>query len=125
VIYSQPVVTAKVGTEYRYQVSTIRSLGDLSSRMKGDQQQSGYYDIEKPKFALQRGPVWLKIDEATGVLSGTPDVAGKVQVALSATIDRQVRKLDEKVLAWGNEKVLSTTTQRDGTATQEFVLDVR
>ena len=44
------------------------------------------------------------------MLSGTPDAKGKVQVAITATIDRQVRKLDEKALVWGNEKVLATTT---------------
>jgi len=125
VIYSKPVVAAKVGAEYRYQVCAVRSLGDLSSRMKGSDQVSGYFDVERPKFALEQGPAWLKIDEATGVLSGTPDAEGKVQVAVSATIDREVRKLDEKALVWGNEKVLATTTQRVGTATQKFVLDVR
>ena len=102
-----------------------RSLGDLSARMKGDDQVSGYFDIEKPRFALDQGPAWLKIDEATGVLSGTPDAAGKVQVAVTATIDRQVRKLDEKALVWGNEKVLATTTERVGTATQRFVIHVQ
>ena len=59
------------------------------------------------------------------MLSGTPDAAGKVEVAVTATIDRQVRKLDEKVLAWGNEKVLSTNTERVGAATQKFVIEVR
>ncbi len=125
VIYSQPVAAAKAGAEYRYQVRVNRSLGDLSARMKGGDQVSGYFDIEKPKFALARGPGWLKIDPATGVLSGTPDAPGKVEVAVSATIDREVRKLDEKVLAWGNEKVLSTATERVGTAMQRFVIDVR
>ena len=72
VIYSKPVLAAKVGAEYRYQVCANRSLGDLSARMKGKEQVSGYFDIEKPRFALERGPAWLKIDEATGVLSGTP-----------------------------------------------------
>ena len=125
VIYSKPVLAAKVGAEYRYQVRANRSLGDLSARMKGGNQVSGYFDIEKPKFALEQGPAWLKIDHATGVLSGTPDAAGKVEVAVTATIDREVRKLDEKVLVWGNEKVLSTTTERVGTATQKFVIDVQ
>lgn len=125
IIYSQPVVAAKVGAEYRYPVCANRSLGDLSARMKGGQQVSGYFDIEKPKFALDQGPAWLKIDEATGVLSGIPDAAGKVEVAVTATLDREVRKLDEKALAWGNEKVLSTTTERVGTTTQKFVIDVR
>ena len=35
-------------------------------------QVSGYFDIERPKFTLTRGPAWLKTDEATGLLRGTP-----------------------------------------------------
>jgi len=125
IIYSKPVVAAKVGGEYRYQVCANRSLGDLSARMRSNQQVSGYFDIEKPKFALDRGPAWLKIDEATGVLSGIPDAVGKVEVAVTVTIDREVRMLDEKALVWGNEKVLSTTPERVGTTTQKFVIDVQ
>ena len=124
-IYSKPLRTAKLGAEYRYQAHANRSLGALTARMKGGDQVSGYFDIEKPRFTLDRGPAWLKIDEATGVLSGTPDAAGEVQVAITATIDRQVRKLDEKALVWGNEKVLATTTERVGTATQRFVIHVQ
>jgi hypothetical protein len=125
VIYSRPVLTAKAGAEYRCQVRATRSLGDLSSRMRDKDQVSGYFDIEKPVFALQHGPAWLKIDEATGLLSGIPDVAGKEEVTVTATIDREVRKLDEKVLVWGNEKVLSTATERVGSATQQFVIEVQ
>ena len=124
VIYSKPVVTARVGTEYRYQIHAIRSLGDLSSRMANDQQTSGYFDIEKPRFTLTQGPVWLKIDEASGVLSGTPDVPGSTDVTVTVTIDRQVRKLDEAVLRWGREKVVSIEAERIGTATQKFVINV-
>jgi hypothetical protein len=124
VIYSKPVATARVGAEYRYQVLANRSLGDLSSRMADGQQTSGYFDIEKPRFTLTRGPAWLRIDEATGVLSGTPDGPGKADVLVTVAIDRQVRKLDEAVLRWGNEKVLSVDTERVGAATQEFVIDV-
>jgi hypothetical protein len=125
VIYTRPPVTAKVGEEYRYEVRAIRSLGDLSARMRGEDQAGGYYDIEKPRFALARGPAWLKIDGATGVLSGIPDVAGRAEVAVTATIDREVRKLDEKALVWGREKVLSTASERVGTANQAFVIEVR
>jgi hypothetical protein len=64
------------------------------------------------------------VDEATGVLSGTPDVPGETEVAVIVTIDRQVRKLDEAILRWGNEKVLSTETERVGTATQKFVINI-
>jgi hypothetical protein len=73
---------------------------------------------------LTQGPAWLKIDEATGMLTGTPDAPGRVEVAVSVVIDRSVRKLDEAVLRWGNEKVLSVDTERVGTATQKFIIDV-
>jgi hypothetical protein len=125
VIYGKPLAAAKVGAEYRYQIHVIRSLGDVSARMKGGDQVSGYFDIEKPKFALDQGPAWLKIDEATGVLRGTPDAAGKVQVTVTAAIDRKVRKLDEKALVWGSEKVLATNTERVGATTENFVIDVQ
>ena len=44
---------------------------------------------------------------------------------MTATIDREVRKLDEGTLGWGQEKVLSTSTERVGSATQRFVIEVR
>jgi hypothetical protein len=125
IFFSRPVTTAKVGAEYRYQARANRSLGDLSARMRNNQQVSGYFDIEKPKFTLEKGPAWLRIDAATGVLSGIPDAAGKTAVAVTVTLTRDVRTLDEKALAWGNEKVLSTTVERVGTATQGFVIDVQ
>jgi len=124
VIYTKPVVNAHVGTEYRYQIRANRSLGDLSSRMVDGRQTSGYFDIEKPRFTLAQGPAWLRIDEATGVLSGTPDVSGSIDVVTTVTIDRQVRKLDEAVLRWGVEKVLSTEAEHVGAATQKFIIDV-
>ena len=58
-------------------------------------------------------------------MSGVLDAAGKVDVTVTAAIDREVRKLDEKVLVWGNEKVLSTSTDRLGSATQPFVIEVQ
>jgi hypothetical protein len=93
--------------------------------LKADQQVSGYFDIEKAVFRLDQRPGWLNIDEATGPLSGTPEAVGNVEVAVTANIDRQVRNLDEKVLVWGNEKVLSTNIERIGAATQKFVIVVR
>jgi len=125
VIYTEPPATARVGEQYKYQVRANRSLGDLSARAQGGNQISGYFDIEKPKFSLVQGPAWLKIDEISGLLSGTPAEPGKLEVAVTATIDRQVRTLDEKALVWGREEVLSTTTERVGTATQKFVIDVQ
>ena len=117
----QAGAAAKVGAEYRYQVQANRCLGDLRVDGKGS---PNFWDIEKPKFAMEQGPKWLKLDPATGVLSGTPDAAGKAEVVVSATIDRQVRKLDEAVLKWGQEKVASATTRKGRQATQPFVIEV-
>ena len=56
---------------------------------------ANFWDIEKPQFAIEEGPAWLKIDPATGILSGTPDAAGKIDVAITVTIDQEVRKLND------------------------------
>ncbi len=124
-VYSRPVTTAEVGVPYRYRVRATRSLGDLGARMRGGEQVSGYFDVESPRFALRHGPPWLAIDGATGVLSGTPDAVGKFEVEVAVTIDREARRLDEKVLTWGNEKILSTSAERVGEATQRFAVDAR
>jgi len=121
-IYSKPVSTAKMGQAYRYRVAAIRSLGDARNR---GEKGMGFWDVEQPRFALERAPAWLEIDEATGVLSGTPDAAGEAQVVVSALIEREVPQLDETALSWGNYKVLSTSTERVGAATQAFVIAVK
>ncbi len=123
-IYGRPATQAKVGTEYRYQLQANRSLGDLRLRMVGNKETANYWDIEKPRFAIEKGPAWLKIDPATGLLSGMPDTAGKVDVAVTVTIDQEVRKLDDSRLGWGVEKVISTSTERVGSATRRFSIEV-
>ncbi len=50
--------------------------------------------------------------------------AGKFEVEVTATVDREVGKLDEGALGWGQEKVLSTSTERVGSAAQRFVMKV-
>ena len=62
---------------------------------------------------------------ATHAADGYARATGKVGVAVTVTIDRQVRTLDEKALVWGREKVLSTTTEHVGTATQKFAIHVQ
>jgi hypothetical protein len=124
ILVSSPVTAATVGAEYRYALSAIRSLGDVRMRFIAGKETLSYWDVEAPRFALQDGPAWLKVDPATGLLSGVPDRPGKVAVVVRATIDRQVRNLDARTLSWGNEKVLSTSTQRLGVATQKFTIDV-
>jgi hypothetical protein len=123
-ITSTPMLKAKTGSDYRYPVGVIRSLGDYRMRTVGGRDVTSFWDVESPRFALLRGPAWLKIDEKTGIVSGVPDVAGRVEVTVTAALDSAVRTLDEKGLSWGQEKVLSTTVQPLGTVRQEFVIEV-
>jgi hypothetical protein len=124
ILCSRPVTVAKVGSEYRYPLAAVRSLGDLRTRVVGGRETMNYWDIEAPRFALDRAPAWLRIDPGTGLLSGIPDAPGKSDVVVTATIDREVRTLDTRALSWGLEKLLSTATQRVGVATQRFTIDV-
>jgi hypothetical protein len=124
IFYSRPVTEAKVGSEYRYALSAIRSLGDLRTRVIGGKETMNYWDVETPRYAVQQGPSWLKMDATTGLLSGVPDRPGKVAIVVTVTIDREIRNLDTRLLSWGIEKVLSTDTQRLGVATQKFTIDV-
>jgi hypothetical protein len=126
-IYSKPVTLARAGESYQYPVRTTRSLGDLTARQveTGGKEVMNYWSLEKPVFAIQQGPKWLAIDPATGVLSGTPDASGAVDIVVTATIDRESRKVDEAALKWGNEKVISNGTERVGVAAQKFTVEVR
>jgi hypothetical protein len=123
-IHGKPATQAKIGTEYRSQLQANRSLGDLRLRIVNGKETANYWDIEKPRFAIAQGPAWLKIDPATGLLSGTPTAAGKVEVSVTVTIDHEVRKLDDGPLGWGIEKVVSTGTERVGSATRRFSIAV-
>jgi hypothetical protein len=122
--YGKPTTQAKVGTEYRCQLQANRSLGDLRLRIVAGKETANFWDIEKPRFAIAEGPAWLKIDPATGMLSGLPDAAGKVDVAVTVTIDQEVRKLDDSRLGWGIEKVISTSTERVGSTTRRYSIEV-
>ena len=123
-IFSKPVATAKAGAAYEYAVQANRSLGHLTYRQVNGRDAANFWEIEKLTFALAKGPEWLKIDGATGVLTGTPPAAGTFEVEVTATLDRDVRKVDGDTLAWGNEKVISNGTERVGTASQKFTVTV-
>ena len=123
-ITSTPVATAKAGAPYSYQLQANRSLGHLTMHQVGGHEVAGFWDVEKLQFAVVKGPDWLKIDGATGLLIGTPPAAGAAEVEVSATLDREVRRLDPDILSWGNEKVLSTAREVVGTASQRFTITV-
>jgi hypothetical protein len=122
VIYSKPVATAKVGAPYTYAVQASRSLGDLRCRQVNGRDSANFWDIEKLRVALEKGPEWLKADGA--ILGGTPTSAGSFEVELTLTLERDVRKLDGGVLSWGNEKVVSQGVEKVGAAAQKFTIVV-
>lgn len=123
-IYSQPVTTAKMGAPYQYHVLANRSIGHLTLRQVSGRDTANFWDVEKLQFALVKGPDWLTIDAATGLLGGTPAAPGAFEVEVTATLDREVRKLDSDTLSWGNEKVVSTAMERVGSASQRFNITV-
>jgi hypothetical protein len=123
-IYSKPPETARVGKEYRYQVTVIRSLGDLRLRIVEGKEVASFWDIEKIRFVLVDGPNWLRIDESTGVLRGVPDAAGNTDVVIKVTLERSLRRLDESRLSWGQELVKEIATEQVGSATQRFRIAV-
>jgi hypothetical protein len=124
VIFSQPVARGKLGADYQYQLAAIRSLGDLRTRVVDGKETMNFWDVEKPRYTLNQAPEWLKLDAATGRLSGKPDRQGRVEVIVSATLDRPLHRLDEADLKWGREKVVASGTESYGSAKQAFVIDV-
>jgi hypothetical protein len=123
-IVSPPVATAQKGSEYRYSLAAIRSLGDLRTRVVDGKETMGFWDVERLRFELERGPKWLAIDAQTGLLSGTPDRAGSSEVVVRVSLAREARRLDEEALKWGVEKVVSAGPEAAGTATQRFKIEV-
>jgi hypothetical protein len=47
-----------------------------------------------------------------------------VDVALSVTLERTVRRLDDGRLSWGNELVRGVVNEKVGSATQRFRIKV-
>jgi hypothetical protein len=122
-ISSKPPEAARVGTEFRYQVAAVRSLGDLRLRIVEGKEVANFWDIERPRFVLVRGPAWLRI-ESSGLLRGVPDAAGSTDVVVRVTLERSVRRLDEGRLSWGQELVKGVATEQVGSATQRFRIAV-
>ena len=78
--FSRPPIEATVGQKLSYQPGVISSLGDVQHRA-GRDPVNDLWQRERLSFTLAEGPGWLQIDEQTGALTGTPDVAGVVSGA--------------------------------------------
>ena len=64
-------------------------------RIVDGKEATSFWDIEKPRFTLAKGPAWLRLDEKTGVLSGVPDTAGTAEIVVRVSLERTVRRLDD------------------------------
>ena len=107
----------------------IRSLGDLRLQWVDGEEVPSFWDIERPLFAVEQGPSWLRIDERTGALGGMPDATGTFQVAVTVTLERSIRRLHEGGprpwnLGLGKEKTRDIVTETAGGATQRFRIRV-
>jgi hypothetical protein len=125
IIYSKPVAQARIGKEYHYDVRSTGSLGDLRTRVVDGREVMNYWDVEKPRFELEKAPPWLRIDKTTGRLSGKADRAGRSEVVFTVTLERERRKLDPAALQWGIEKSVDNGMETVGTAKQSFVIETR
>lgn len=79
-VYSWPDPDARVGEPWEYDAECIESIGDLQSRYVDPGK--AYFEQEAYRWELVEGPDWLALNASTGMLSGTPDAAGDVRVAL-------------------------------------------
>jgi hypothetical protein len=123
-IFSRPWKRTGKGKEFHDEVLAIRSLGDLRMRIVDGKETTSFWDVETPRFSIERGPEWLKIDKETGRLSGTPEQIGKSEVVVGVTLEREKRLLDGESLKWGVEKIISSGVETVGSTTQSFVIDV-
>ncbi|MEA3365721.1 MAG: hypothetical protein U9Q79_08790, partial [Candidatus Hydrogenedentes bacterium] len=96
-VYSRPVTEARVGSEYIYEIKTLRSLGDLQSRYTDPQK--AFREAEAYAFTLEKGPNWLECDPSTGILRGIPsgkDVGEEeIVVTISARYPDEVSEEDD------------------------------
>lgn len=125
IIFSQPIEKARVGAEFNYDVKIIRSLGDQRTRVVNGREVMNYWDVEQPRFQLEKGPNWLTIDPISGQLRGKPDQVGKTEVVVSVQLESDHRSLDPKQLQWGVEKITDSNIGTVGTARQTFVIDTQ
>ncbi|MCD6361024.1 MAG: putative Ig domain-containing protein, partial [Armatimonadetes bacterium] len=93
-IWTRPPAEAKAGQAFTYRPGVISSLGDVQHRT-GKDPVNDLWEREVFSFKLAEGPAWLKIDEKTGELSGTPNAAGTVRIAIEVTTQFEGRDRQE------------------------------
>ena len=85
-LVTRPPTTARAGEAYRYMPAALASLGHLTCRTSYT---PGFWHKETLTFSLPQAPEWLKVDAATGEVSGTPPAVGEVPVTLRVVNSRR------------------------------------
>ena len=99
VIYSQPILEAKVGQPYSYRPAAIASIGHLTCR---GEYEAAFWQREHLTWTLETGPSWLKVSEdgLGGVpmegSSGVHDVLLKVVNDKGSVVEQRFRLVVEK-----------------------------
>ena len=97
------------------------SIGDWQHRY--DEPGNAYWEKEAYRFHLAAGPDWLRIDEATGLLHGTPPPGTTgttaVTVSIETTFPHEIPEDGTQAKAFR-----VPTAQRAGQAEHHFELTV-
>jgi hypothetical protein len=92
-VYNRLAGVAKVGQPYRFQIRSLRSLGDYQCKQDPEANDKKYayrfWDIDQNEFTLVAGPPWLSIDEATGEVAGTPGSTDIGQTTVKIEVSNQ------------------------------------
>ena len=81
-VWNRPEATAKAGKPYRWQAQVIRSEGDLRCRpTRESSYNAAFWDREACRFSAIRLPEGWTIDQATGLVAGTPVKPGVLEIA--------------------------------------------
>ena len=101
--YTRPQKTAAVGRAYRYEPGCITAIGHLTCR---EGYNGAFWDRETVTWSLDRGPTWLSVDPATGLVSGAPRGAdvGRHKVVLRAVNNAGREAVQRFVVTVGRER---------------------
>ena len=80
------------------------------------------WDLHRLVFRILRGPEWLSIDEATGLMSGRAARVGKAEVVITATLEEEQHRLDEETPKRGIEEGVFSGTVAVGNGIQHHVI---
>jgi hypothetical protein len=121
-IYSKPVTKAEVDKSYRYQVKTLKCIGDLQFRYaKPDMD---FWELEGYEFELTQNPDWLTVDKNTGLITGTPGLNDKgthtVNVVCHRKFPRELKSGDYR-----SSYFLKNSPRFSAKHQQSFELNVR